>query len=72
LAPGANNVISSGTLAFNGNGQLVSPASNITGLTISNLADGSSPINFDWNLYDSNGAGLVAQTASPSAASSTQ
>jgi flagellar hook protein FlgE len=72
LAPGANNVISSGTLTFNGNGQLVSPASNITGLTISNLADGSSPIKFDWNLYDSNGAGLATQTASPSAASSTQ
>jgi flagellar hook protein FlgE len=72
LSPGANNVISSGTLAFNGNGQLVSPASNITGLTISNLADGSSPIKFDWNLYDNNGGGLVTQTASPSAASSTQ
>jgi flagellar hook protein FlgE len=41
-------------------------------LTISNLADGASPINFDWSLYDSNGAGLVTQTASPSAASSTQ
>lgn len=71
LAPGGNPVISSGTLTFNGNGQLVSPAGNITGLTISNLADGANPLTFNWNLLDKNGGGLVTQNAATSATSST-
>jgi len=72
LAAGGNPVIQTGTLLFNGAGQLVSPATNITGLTISNLANGASPITFDWNLYNANGGGLVTQVAGSSATSSTQ
>lgn len=72
LTAGANNVISVGTLMFNGNGELVSPASNVTGLTISNLADGASPVSFAWNLYNANGGGLVTQNAGSSATSSTR
>jgi flagellar hook protein FlgE len=72
LAPGGNPVVSSGTLTSNGSGQLVTPATNLTGLTISNLADGASPITFDWNLFNANGCGLVTQVAGPSATSSTQ
>jgi flagellar hook protein FlgE len=71
LAAGGNPVISSGTLTFNGAGQLVTPASNVTGLTVSGLADGSNPLNFAWNLYNANGAGLLTQVAGPSATSST-
>jgi flagellar hook-basal body protein len=72
LAPGGNPIVSSGTLTFNGSGQLVTPAINVTGLTISNLADGASPIAFDWNLFNANGGGLVTQVAGPSATSATQ
>jgi flagellar hook protein FlgE len=72
LAPGGNPVIGQGTLNFNGNGQLVSPATNVAGLTISNLADGATPITFTWNLYNANGGGLVTQMAGSSAASGTQ
>jgi len=72
LTPGANNVISSGTLQFNGNGQLIAPAGNVTGLVVGNLADGATPMNFTWDLYGANGVGLVTQTAGSSTASSTQ
>jgi flagellar hook protein FlgE len=72
LAPGGNPVVSSGTLTFNGNGQLVSPATDIAGLTISNLADGATPMTFTWNLYNPTGGGLVTQMAGSSNASSTQ
>jgi flagellar hook protein FlgE len=44
----------------------------VTGLTISNLADGASPITFDWNLFNANRGGLVTQVAGPSATSATQ
>jgi flagellar hook protein FlgE len=72
LTPGSNNVIASGTLQFNGQGQLLSPAANVTGLQINNLADGANPMTFNWNLYNGNGGGLVTQTAGSSTASSTQ
>jgi len=72
LAAGGNPIIGAGTLTFNGNGQLVTPATNVSGLTIADLADGASPLNFTWNLFNSNGGGLVTQLAGSSATSSTQ
>jgi len=72
LAAGGNPVINSGTLAFNGAGQLTSPSTNVTGLTISGLANGASPITFDWNLFNANGGGVLTQVAGSSATSSTQ
>ncbi len=72
LKAGGNPVVSSGTLTFNGSGQLVTPATNVTGLTIANLANGSNPLNFAWNLFNGGGGGLVTQVAGPSATSSTQ
>ena len=44
----------------------------MTGLTISNLADGASPLTFAWNLYNATGAGLLTQVAGPSSTSATQ
>ncbi|MGH9445892.1 MAG: flagellar hook-basal body complex protein, partial [Terriglobia bacterium] len=71
-----------GTLTFNGSGKLtaatvgaapetgtVAASGNITGITISGLADGASNMNFNWNLYSS-GAPVVSQVAGASAASS--
>ncbi len=72
LAAGGNPVVGTGTLTFNGNGQLVTPASNVAGLTIADLADGASPLNFTWQLFNANGGGLVTQLAGSSATSSTQ
>jgi flagellar hook protein FlgE len=72
LAAGGNTTVGTGTLTFNGSGQLVTPAADVTGLTISNLADGANPLTFAWDLYNANGGGLVTQLAGSSATSSTQ
>src|SRR5579883_3227070 len=72
LAAGGNPIIGTGTLQFNGSGQLISPTGSVTGLTISNFANGANPLTFSWNLNDVNGGALVTQNAAPSATSSTQ
>jgi flagellar hook protein FlgE len=64
-------VVASGTLTFNGAGQLISPPGNVTGITVSNLADGANDLTFNWDLYDANNNPLVTQVAGTSAASST-
>jgi flagellar hook protein FlgE len=64
--------VNSGTLTFNGSGQLTSPTGNVTGITVSGLADGASNLAFNWDLYDSTNSPIVTQASSPSAASSTQ
>jgi len=68
---GNPTVVNSGTLAFDSNGNLTSPAANVTGVTVGGLADGASNLTFNWNLYDSNGTGLLTQVAAPSSTSST-
>jgi flagellar hook protein FlgE len=72
LAPGGNPVIGQGTMTFNGAGQLISPTGSVTGLTISNLADGANPLTFNWDLTNTSGANLITQLAGNSATSSTQ
>jgi len=68
---GAPVSIGTGTLKFNGAGVLTTPATNVTGLTITGFADGASNLTFNWDLYDSNKNPLITQLASASAASST-
>ncbi len=64
-------VIKTGTLSFNGSGQLTTPVANVAGITVTGLADGSSNLTFKWQLYDTNGSGLLTQVAGTSATSST-
>jgi flagellar hook protein FlgE len=64
--------IATGNLTFNGNGQLTSPTGNVTGITISGLADGASNLNFNWDLYGANNSPIVTQVSSPSTTSLTQ
>jgi len=61
----------SGTLTFDSNGNLTSPAagSPIT-FTIPGLADGASDMNISWNPYDSAGNPTITQFGQPSATSS--
>jgi flagellar hook protein FlgE len=61
--------VSNGTLAFDSNGHLTTPAADVTGITVNNLADGASNLTFDWQLYN-NGNGLLTQVAAPSSTSS--
>jgi flagellar hook protein FlgE len=60
----------SGTLTFDGNGNLISPAGNVNGIGFAGLSDGATAMNFAWNLYGSNGP-LISQVASASAVSGT-
>jgi flagellar hook protein FlgE len=70
-AAGNPVTIKTGTLTFNGAGQLTAPAANVTGITVTGLADGANNLTFSWNLFNANGSGLVTQVAGPSATSTT-
>lgn len=66
-------VVKSGTLAFDNNGNLTTPAADVAGITIGPpatgaLSDGASNLTFTWQLYN-NGAGLMTQVAAASSAS---
>lgn len=71
-AAGAPVSIKTGTLTFNGAGQLTAPAGNVTGINIAGLADGANTLTFNWNLYSSPTTPAVTQVAAPSAVSTTQ
>ena len=74
LATGAQTgtpVNNAGTLTFNSAGALISPTGNITGVAFPGMADGSSSLTFNLNLYDSSGNPLVTQTAGASNTSAT-
>lgn len=60
-----------GTLTFNSNGQLTTPAANVAGIGFAGLTDGASNLNFSWNLYDNNNNPELTQVASASAVAST-
>jgi flagellar hook protein FlgE len=67
-------VVKAGTLTFDNNGKLTTPASDVTGITIGAattgaLADGAADVGFTWQLYN-NGASLLTQVASPSGTAS--
>lgn len=64
-------VLKTGTMDFNGSGQLTTPPANVTGIAITGFADGASNLSFNWQLYDANGSGLLTQVAGASATSST-
>lgn len=59
----------SGSLSFNSSGNLISPATNVSGITFSGLSDGASPMNMTWDLFGSNGTGNISQVDATSAIS---
>ncbi|MGE5111441.1 MAG: flagellar hook protein FlgE [Acidobacteriaceae bacterium] len=62
--------LASGNLEFDGNGQLILPAADVTGLTISGFSNGASDLTMDWRLYDK-GQSMLTQMASASNTAST-
>jgi flagellar hook protein FlgE len=60
-----------GSLTFDSNGNLVSPSTNISGITFSGLSDGASNMKMTWNLFGADGASTLTQVDEKSAASST-
>jgi flagellar hook protein FlgE len=63
--------VKSGTLTFNGNGQLTSPTGSVA-VNINGLADGASNLALSWNLTGPTGSGLLTQVSGPSSTYSTQ
>jgi flagellar hook protein FlgE len=56
-----------GTLTFDANGNLLTPAANVTGINFSGLSDGAANLSLNWNLYPTaGGASTVTQVASAS------
>ena len=68
-ATGGTNL--TGTLTFDSNGNLTSPAANVTGISFTGLADGASTMNLNWSLYGSNNQPTLTQFAAASDVSST-
>lgn len=62
-----------GTLTFDGSGNLTSPTGTISGISFTGLSDGASNMNFSWNVGGGASGSLITQTASSSnVASATQ
>lgn len=68
LNAGGNTTLASGTLTFDGNGNLTSPAagSGPQTLAIQGLADGANDMSIDWNLFDASGNSSITQLAEAS------
>jgi flagellar hook protein FlgE len=62
---------STDSLTFDSNGNLVSPSTNIAGITFSGLSDGATNMNMTWNLFDTAGASTLKQVDQTSAVNST-
>jgi flagellar hook protein FlgE len=60
-----------GTLTFNANGDLVSPAADVSGISFAGLSDGAKTLNMTWNVLGSNGAPTISQVDTTSAVAST-
>lgn len=60
-----------GTLTFDSNGNLVSPSTDVSGISFAGLSDGASNLNLTWNLYGADGASNLSQVDQTSAVSST-
>ena len=62
--------LGTGNLTFDNNGNLLTPAANVTGITATGLADGAANLNLTWDLY-SNGSPLLTQVGAASSTSAT-
>ncbi len=70
---GATTALTNGSITFDSNGQLTSPAAG-SPVTITNaqpLADGASTLNINWNLYDANNNPDITGYAQASATTGT-
>jgi flagellar hook protein FlgE len=62
---------STGTLTFNANGNLVSPAADVSNVSFAGLSDGAATLNMAWNIKGASGAPTISQVDAASAVSST-
>jgi len=64
-------ILKTGTLTFDGNGNLTAPAANVTGIAATSLADGASDMSFTWDLLNGK-TPVITQVAGTSSTSATQ
>jgi len=60
-----------GSMTFDVNGNLVSPAADVSGISFAGLSDGASTMNMTWNILGAGGSPTVSQVDTPSAVAST-
>ena len=56
-------------LSFDSNGDLVSPAANVTNISFNGLSDGAAPLNMTWNILGSSGIPTIGQVDAASTTS---
>jgi flagellar hook-associated protein 1 FlgK len=66
VADAAATTNASGTLQFDGNGKLVTPAADVSNIGFSGLSDGAAALNLTWDLFGANGTSNITQTAAAS------
>lgn len=70
---GTSTVLTQGSLTFDSNGKLLTPAGNVTGISSPrSLLDGASSLSLQWSLYNNSGSPLLSQVADSSSTSSQQ
>jgi flagellar hook protein FlgE len=60
-----------GALAFDASGNLVSPATDVAGISFAGLSNGAATMNITWDLYGAGGKGTINQTDQTSSSAST-
>jgi flagellar hook protein FlgE len=68
-ATGSSNT--TGTLTFDANGNLTSPATNVAGINFTGLSDGASDMSMNWNILGTAGKATLTQVDSASAVAAT-
>lgn len=59
-----------GALAFDVNGNLVTPATDVAGISFAGLSDGAATLNMTWNLYEAGGKANISQVEQTSSTGS--
>jgi flagellar hook protein FlgE len=69
LTTGGNTTLATGTMTFDGNGNLTSPApgSGPQAVAITGLADGANNMSINWNMFDASGNPNITQLSETSA-----
>ena len=70
-AVGTASTNASGSLQFDADGNLISPNANIAGIQLGGLTDGAADLGITWDLYGTNGTGMITQSSSDASASTT-
>jgi len=60
-----------GTLTFDGAGNLVNPTGTVSGITFTGMSDGAQDMNFSWNLSGAAGSSITQSTSASNIAGTT-